>query len=248
MKIVLRSTAVAILVSTAALAAQAADLPPAPPLAQAPVAYMPVPPPYNWTGFYIGGNLGGGWSQTTATYNPLPAQAGGSISNSTTGFLLGGQIGANFQMSNFVVGVEFEGDWSNMGGTSRAFAAGTSNPGGFTARVDTPWILTVAGRFGWAVDTVLLYGKAGGGFVGNNETINAVGGGTVFTGTHDNGGFLVGGGVEVAFAPNWTGKVEYEFIGLQNWTTAPLVGTGTGGTVTFDRSFQTAKLGVNYKF
>jgi outer membrane immunogenic protein len=70
----------------------------------------------------------------------------------------------------------------------------------------------------------------------------------VFTGTHDNGGFLLGAGAEVAFAPNWTGKVEYEYIGLQNWNTAPLLAPLALDTVTFSRSFQVAKLGVNYKF
>jgi outer membrane immunogenic protein len=234
---------------TASFAAQAADLPQPPPPPQAPAAYIPAPPPYNWSGFYIGGNLGAGWSQTTATLNPAPGSTSGSIGNGTTGFLLGGQLGANYQMGNFVVGAEFEGDWSNMGGTSRTFAPGTGPGGaGLQARVDTPWILTIAGRFGWALDTVLLYGKAGGGFVGNNETINAAAGGTVFTGTHDNGGYLLGAGVEVAFTPNWTGKVEYEYIGLQSWTTAPILAPISVGTVSFDRSFQTVKLGVNYKF
>ena len=92
-------------------AAMAADLPPpmAPP-PRAPAAYIPVAPAYNWSGFYIGGNLGAGFSKGTfsdsigSTFNST---------NSNTSFLGGGQVGVNYEFYNgVVIGAEAMFDWA----------------------------------------------------------------------------------------------------------------------------------------
>src|ERR1700687_3832187 len=85
-------------------AALAADLPQAaPPPARAPVAYMPAPQLYNWSGFYIGGKLGGSFvnqgATTTKSFAGVPQT---SSSTSSSGFAGGGQVGINFQASQFV--------------------------------------------------------------------------------------------------------------------------------------------------
>src|SRR5215813_4483822 len=72
----------------------------------------PPPPPFNWTGFYIGGNIGGAWSSVEIHDN-----FDNSFSTSgASGFMAGGQIGFNYQPvgSPFVVGVEFDGDWTSL--------------------------------------------------------------------------------------------------------------------------------------
>ena len=118
----------------------------------------------------------------------------------------------------------------------------------------------MAARFGWAIDHLLLYGKAGGGWVGNNNlTVTNLTTGASFTcGTlaltncgNNAGGWLVGGGFEYAFTNNWTLKFEYDYLGLGNRTfaipaTAPFLAGDT--FVSNNRNVQMVKLGVNYLF
>jgi outer membrane immunogenic protein len=119
----------------------------------------------------------------------------------------------------------------------------------------------VAARFGWAVDHWLFYGKAGGGWVGNNNltVTNVTTGLSLTCGTfttltncgNNTGGWLVGAGVEYAFTNNWTVKVEYDYLGLGNRTffipaTSPFL---PGDTFTSNnRNVQMVKVGVNYLF
>ena len=117
----------------------------------------------------------------------------------------------------------------------------------------------MAVRFGYAFDQLLFYGKAGGGWVGNNglSVTNLTTGVTLGCATLTNftncnnsaGGWLVGAGAEWAFAPHWSLKFEYDYLGLGNRTftvpvTAPLL---AGDTFTSNnRNVQMVKVGVNY--
>jgi outer membrane immunogenic protein len=120
------------------------------------------------------------------------------------------------------------------------------------------WISTVAARFGYAFfDHLLLYGKVGGGCVGNNNltVTNVTTGASLTCGNFTNcgnnvGGWLVGAGGEYAFAPNWSVKFEYDFLGLGSRTfvipaTAPFL---AGDVFTSNRNIQEFKVGVNYLF
>jgi len=128
-KLVYASALSSLLLGTT-LAANAADLPPAPPMApRAPVAYIPAPPPFSWTGFYIGGNVGGGWSRG----NMVDSVFGVNFTNGNqASFLGGGQVGGNYQIGSFVIGAEADFDWfannNNSGNgtsvTGPAFPAG----------------------------------------------------------------------------------------------------------------------------
>jgi outer membrane immunogenic protein len=114
---------------------------------------------------------------------------------------------------------------------------------------------TVAGRVGVAFPTFnnwLWYGKAGGGWVGvNNPTVTDVttGNSLSISNSNSNSGLLVGGGVEWAFAPNWTAKLEYDKLFLDN-RTFTVNGTVLNGDVLtlFHRNVQTVTVGVNYLF
>jgi outer membrane immunogenic protein len=229
------------LLLAASITAHAADIPvPAPP--------PPPPPPFTWTGFYVGGNLGA-------------AGAGGSLTDSlfgidfTTGpnttFIGGGQLGFNYQIAGFVVGVEGNFDWavnhSPSGGvfTPVGTIQGTSN--------DTR-ITTVAARVGAGVDHFFLYAKGGGAWVGNNGfTVTNLTTGASITGLNNgtNSGWLAGFGVEWALTRNWTVKFEYDYLGLNNPTftvpaTAPFI---PGDTFTSNnRNIQMAQLGFNFLF
>jgi outer membrane immunogenic protein len=116
------------------------------------------------------------------------------------------------------------------------------------------WITTLAARFGVAADTWLFYAKGGGGWVGvNNPTITDVttGGSVSFSNSNNNTGWLAGGGIEWAFAPNWTARLEYDFLGLNSKSfTVPLTSAFVPGDVITvnNRDIQTLTLGINYLF
>ena len=210
--------------------ALAADLPmPAP---VPPQAYVPVVPFYNWTGFYIGINGGGALGNS----NWLDSVLGNSGNFTTSGFLIGGTVGANYQVGSFVFGVEGDGDWSNLDGT-------TANASCAAVGCETRsnWLATVRGRAGWAWDRVLFYGTGGAAFA------NVQGGaGALPFSSSTQTGWTAGAGVEYAFAPNWTAKVEYLFVDLAN---APC-GFGNCGsaTTTVSLNENVIRGGINFKF
>jgi hypothetical protein len=84
-------------------------------LPQAPVAYLPPPPVYSWTGLYIGLN-GGGASGNSNFLDPV---FGNSGSFNMCGALLGGTIGANYQIGQFVLGLEGDGHWQSLDNTKQ---------------------------------------------------------------------------------------------------------------------------------
>src|SRR5262249_44982078 len=238
----------------------AADLPPSPP--RAPAVYVPaVVPVYNWTAFYIGGNLGAAWSQ-----GKVSDSIGNSWSNSQQAvFTGGGQIGAQYQFNWAVLGVEADFDWlANNHNSSNAI---DTKIGAIQFSANNRWLTTLAARFGVAADNWLVYAKGGGGWVGvGNPTITnlTTGGSISVSNSKSNSGWLAGGGVEWAFAPNWSARLEYDFLGLSSQShtvtgTIPL-GAGTPAcgvalgcpftdTLTVkNRDVQTLTLGINYLF
>ena len=214
----------------------------------------PPPPPapiFTWTGFYLGGNLGAAWAQASVT-----DIFGNRFTRTSDGrFIGGGQLGYNWQINNFVLGVE--GDIDGIASdNNRSGAVIVGGAGPFVVTTNSSnWVATVAARFGWAADHWLFYGKAGGGWVGNNNsfTVTNVTTGATFGGGNSNsvGGWLLGGGVEWAIDRNWSIKGEYDFIGLGHRNFAVPVVLPGGAVDTFtssSRNFQMVKFGFNYAF
>ena len=235
--------------------AVAADLPTVAPIP--PPVYLPAPPLiYNWTGFYIGGNLGGGWNGGSFS-DPI----GNSFSpNTRAQFLGGGQVGLNYQFNNGVL-VGVEADFDSLANTANTNAIGlvntlnTPGPTGSTASVtvNNRWLTTVTGRLGWAWDRVLLYGKGGGAWVGsNNPTLTINGAAVAILTNNSNAGWTAGLGAEWAFWGNWSARIEYDFVGLNNQSF--IIPTSVGGLPAGDqfngnnRNIQMLNVGVNYKF
>jgi len=231
------STAVAaIVLLTTAAEAFAADLP---------APSLPPPSPaanYNWTGVYLGINGGHG----TGSSSWSDGAVGGTGSFPTTGFLVGGTIGVNYQIGQYVFGVEGDGDWTNLQGNSGltcgAISAVVPPPDG--CQTQSQWLATLRGRVGYAFDRILLYGTAGAAF-GNIQT------GLNPPSTFDSGveaGWTVGAGLEFAFAEHWTAKVEYLFVSLPNGacTTFANCGGAAGSIVSFSESI--IRAGINFKF
>ena len=112
---------------------------------------------------------------------------------------------------------------------------------------NTRWISTLAARFGVVLNNgVLLYGKAGGGWVDNNATITNLNTGASISASNRNSGWVVGAGVEWAIAGNWSAKLEYDFVKLDDLTFGP--GPFLGNTFTASREIQMFKVGLNYRF
>jgi len=231
-------------------AASAADLP-----AKAPPPEY-VAPQFSWTGFYVGGNIGAVWANNTwdDTLFGLNFDNGNNAR-----LIIGGEVGFNYQMGNFVVGVEGDFDWANNYNNDPTVVVPAAVPviGGNTLQLqsDNNWIATAAARFGYAVDRALFYVKGGGGWVQHNSlTIVNWTTGASITGFNDNNsqsGWLVGGGIEWAAYYNWTVKIEYDYLGLGSRTitvpvTAPFLAGDTFSTG--NRNVQEVKLGFNYLF
>jgi len=232
--------------------AVAADLP-QPFLQKAPPAFVPV---FNWTGFYIGGN--GGWGWSTSTQTDLGPGIFGQvfpIGSSTTltqnGWLAGAQLGYNYQINQFVIGVD--ADFDATGITNSQSVTGLGPITG-TATYKNDWMSTLTARFGWAIDRALIYGKAGGAWTRDNFNGSASDGSSV-TGTFNRWGWTVGGGLEYAVWNNVTLKVEYDYMnfGTQNETlsynaTDIANQTITGDPVGNKLAISVVKAGVNVLF
>ena len=211
-----------------AVPAAAADLPPRPYTKALPAVPATI---YNWTGFYIGGHVGGAFAGDN------------SLAGNDGRFLGGVQGGFDYQFgSNFVTGIEAEYSWMNRNNTGVAF------PGGVTVTDRENQLGSVTGRAGYTWGPGLLYAKGGYAFRdGNNLGVNVGGVPTAFTTTGNRqDGWTVGAGLEYMFAPNWSAKAEYQYYNFGSGTftggPAPIVGQR------FRDDDHTVKIGVNYRF
>jgi outer membrane immunogenic protein len=250
--------------------ASAADLEP---------QYFKAPPPipvFSWTGFYLGANLGG--SSSTVSFQgtqatPFGSTAFGGVagSNGDSGFMAGGAIGFNYEFPmHVVVGVEGDGDWVNLVssiGSCSTFASGVA-AGCATNSTTLNNFETVRGRLGYALPwgPIMVYGTGGWAraSVSGNSTLNCLGPGCgavtlPFTGgtasfSNTPSGWTAGGGVEWAFVPNWTLRMEYLHLEFDN------VGTSYASTVfapgpipstthiTSNNGVQVWRIGLSYLF
>ena len=188
---------------------------------------------YNWTGFYIGAHGGYGWGASNDSDN-----------FDLRGGFIGGQVGYNWQAmgSPWVFGVEVDSAWADLGRTN-AFATGV---GIVSVSSDANYIGSARVRVGYAFDRTMIYATGGLGWIDNEVSVNAtVGPFTV--GVSDSNmhiGGVVGAGVEHAFAPNWSGKVEYLYAMYNSQTYF----SGIAGGFSADADVHTVKVGVNYRF
>jgi outer membrane immunogenic protein len=260
MKRILFGLAAAASVATSALAA---DLP-ARTYTKAPVYVEPV---FDWTGFYVGGNVGYSWGRSsdtsTATNGAATTFVTTSGKSNLDGVVGGGQIGYNWQIQNWVWGLEADIQGTGEKG-SRDFIcpAATCLPPAALARPDLAatlsqkidWFGTVRGRVGvLATPKVLLYATGGlaYGEVNSGETIGTQAG---FSNSTTNVGWTVGGGIEGAIGGNWTAKLEYLYVDLGH-ASGSFATTFTalrGGVITSNYNSHVTdnilRVGVNYKF
>jgi outer membrane immunogenic protein len=216
--------------------AWAADLPVRPaPVPVAPVAYAPAAI-YNWTGLYIGGHLGAGFSGSSWTD---PFTGGKNTLNSGAGFLGGVQVGGNLQFNMLVVGVEGDFSWTGLKASGIEAIGNTIN-------IDVNWTSTVAGRVGAAFDRVLVYGKGGVAFAQDRNGFTDIFGNGANT-TSMRPGWTIGAGIEYGITRNLSAKIEYDYLGFGsqalNFTTL----TTRSYTPNANLNVQEVKAGLNFR-
>jgi outer membrane immunogenic protein len=191
------------------------------------------PPPsevtqaYNWTGFYLGANGGGGWGHSF--------WEGNTTGIGLSGAQVGGTAGYNWQFGKAVFGLEGDLDWSNLKGTN--VSAGCPNG----CSTNDSWLSTVRGRVGYAFGAVMPYvtgGLAVGdirasipGFAGDSTT---------------NAGWTAGAGLEVALPGNWSAKAEYLHVDLGRFNCGLDCGVSPADNVSMHDNL--IRAGLNYHF
>jgi outer membrane immunogenic protein len=221
--------------------AAAADLPVA---YRAPQSYVI----FTWTGFYFGAHGGGGWGQKDTTIAPFAFGGALFTSPGTTidisGGLAGGQIGANYQAGSWVLGVEADASWANLTGNTACATGIVGVAGNCHAKVDA--LGTFAGRLGFALDRLLLFGKAGAAFADDKYDITSI---AAYKSNETRWGWMAGAGVEYSFADSWSAKVEYNYL---DFGTRAVRFTDTTGILFLDTNIRerihVAKVGINYRF
>jgi outer membrane immunogenic protein len=226
---------------TIALVSQAfaADLPSSAP----PPVYVPPAPIFTWTGFYLGGQVGYAWGTQKADVL-LP---NGSIlaSNSAQGVIGGGHVGYNYQVNQWVLGVEGSVDGTSI---SKTFTrtVGFAAPFDVTYKTEAPIQGSIRGRLGVAWDRVLLYATGGAAFAGVDATYTSPFRSVSKSSTRV--GWTVGGGIEYAVTNNWSIRAEYRYSDFGSFSTSP---EGVFGTpVTINRRFTQNQVqgGFTYHF
>ncbi len=202
-------------VSTASAAdivrARRAPAPPAP-------VYTPV---FSWTGFYAGINGGYGWGDSSFSA-PFA-----SNSFDTSGGLVGGTLGYNYQMNQIVFGIE--------GDIDASWIKGSGLCGGLACETKNSWLGTARGRVGYAFDRFMPYVTGGAAFGDIKNTITPIG-----SASDTRVGWTVGGGLEANLYGPWSAKVEYLYVDLGSG--APVAGSSA------DFKTNIVRAGLNYHF
>jgi outer membrane immunogenic protein len=186
---------------------------------------------YNWTGFYVGGHIGGAFAGDN------------SLLGNDARFFGGVQGGFDYQFAgNWVVGAEAQYSWLANNNNGVLF------PGGTLVTSNNNQLGSVTGRLGYAWGPALLYAKGGYAWRDNaNLTVVNAGAPAAFTtnGNHRDG-YTVGAGLEYMFTPNWSAKAEYQYYNFGN--TAFNTGPADIVGARFRNDEHTVKAGLNYRF
>ena len=180
--------------------------------------------PYNWSGFYVGINGGAGWGHSNW-------DAYGTGVN-TSGGLVGGTVGYNYQMGQTVFGLEGDIDWADLRGSGTC--------GGFSCETRNDWLATARGRLGYSFGRVLPYVTGGGAFGDIKSSFAGLA-----SQTTTRAGWTLGGGAEVAIAGPWSAKIEYLYVDLGK-ASCGIAACGATTDVSFTSNV--VRAGINYRF
>jgi outer membrane immunogenic protein len=207
-----------------------------------------IAPVYNWTGCYVGGNVGGIWANTDWTDTVL----GDFESNTANGALGGVQAGCNYQVGGWVFGIQGDYDWTNINSNvSNGIPAAVAFA--LTDNAQIKSLASVTGRVGYAWDRFLGYVKGGGAWVQGDFGFQVAALPVAPTVSLSQSGWTIGVGGEYAFL-NWlTGFIEYDYYRFNNNNTTALActvavcGIATTG-IGVTANVNVLKAGLNFKF
>jgi len=213
----------------ATVPAFAADIPstqPPPPLPPAPL--------FTWTGLYVGGQIGYGWGTDSLTVYPW----GFGTSYTPNGVVGGAHVGYNYQINQFVLGLE-----GDVEGTS---IDSSYSPGGALYRTQIPVQGSIRGRLGLAFDRVLVYATGGGEFAG--ITTSYSGAWPYLQNSTSRGGWTIGGGIEYALTPNWSVRGEYRYADFGHIADETPFIFGIGSSAVHHETENAVRAGFSYEF
>ena len=191
---------------------------------------------YNWTGFYIGGHLGGAFSDSNNNFGGF---TGGG--NSDGRFLGGVQAGYDYQFAqNWVLGIEGQYSWLASNNNNNVFGTG------FGFNSDRRELGSVTGRIGYTWGPAMLYFKGGYAYSDSRDTMNFAGFPVTGFNRGSRDGYTVGGGLEYMFAPSWSAKVEYMYYDFDRNISGTFGGVTASGNYRDDE--HVIKAGLNYRF
>jgi outer membrane immunogenic protein len=223
----------------------------------APLTVSEAPGVADWTGFYVGGKLGGAWSDISWTQDVNLFTAAGAVAPGAeadfgpSGFAGGIIGGGNLQIGRWIFGGElsFSGTDLSQTITSPFF------PATDTFATDIDWLATVEGRIGYTWNRFLMFGK--GGWAGGNASLTLVRSTTGVTASTDSfvDGWTIGGGVELISWSNVILGLEYDYVNLNLSDAAScplcavgLVGAGAPATITGDATISSVMVRASYLF
>jgi opacity protein-like surface antigen len=210
--------------------------------------------PMNWTGIYLGGYAGGGWSDDpwSDPFGSMPRLfatdiAGFGDTTHVTGPLGGGQINANWQTAGWVFGLQLEASATDLRGENTCF----SGLGGINCQSIINSISAVSGRVGFAWNRSLIFAKFGEAWT--NTTYNLNGNTRArWLGTDSTdviaSGWVAGAGFEYALSDSWTTTFEYEHVNIDSVVAFPTIALINAQNISIKQSIDILKLGINYKF
>jgi outer membrane immunogenic protein len=223
---------------------------------------------WNWTGFYLGGDVGFAASRSVSsllasggTYF-TPAQVtifntNASDTLAPRGFDASIHAGYNWQLRPFVVGVEVDYG-AFRARTSKDIAFGLSPAVSSQLHFDakTDWLATARIRVGYTYSAALVYLTGGAATTGFNVSANYLDSATAFgsvSTTSSKFGWVIGAGGEFAIAPGWTVRAEYLHVTfgagtVQGSITNPVNGLNNPIALNVDLSADIVRFGASYKF
>lgn len=196
-------------------------------------------PAFRWSGFYAGLQAGYVWGDSNASLTTLAPFAVEGFGYSTSGAVGGLHAGFNWQSGNFVLGLETDLELSGIDGSGRGTLGG-----GHATSID--WMGSLRARAGFTMGNTLLY--LTGGLAYGDVSVERSSGvlAASLTGKSDwQTGWTLGGGIEHAFTPNISARIEYRYTDLGTTNFTSILGGGSDRT---EVTHSAVRAGLSYKF